>query len=332
VNRLIKVAERYLKNNIDSRIRIKPWDRKKTIPVFLRNTYDFYEITILGEKYLLIEIINDMPDVNAIKKHINRIEELTGKKVVLLYKEITRYRRKSLIENRIPFVIETGQIYLPFLGIILNNKVKDTKDTDNEADNYFPTSTQLAYLYFLYNKGITINVTDFSKKMKFTKMTASRALNDLYDLNLLNYEIGGKTGRSKEYKRIEDPEYFIKGIGYVNSPIRKIVYVDQKPLGTLYAGLDALARQTMLNPPGYKVLAMGKEEFKNQNIKIIKNKDIIKDKKLTELQIWDYDPREFSDKNYVDTLSLYTSLKEDKDERIEQALEEVLRGEPWYTD
>ena len=329
---MIKVAERYLKNNIDSRIRIKPWDRKKTIPVFLRNTYDFYEITILGEKYLLIEIINDMPDVNAIKKHINRIEELTGKKVVLLYKEITRYRRKSLIENRIPFVIETGQIYLPFLGIILNNKVKDTKDTDNEEDNYFPTSTQLAYLYFLYNKGITINVTDFSKKMKFTKMTASRALNDLYDLNLLNYEIGGKTGRSKEYKRIEDPEYFIKGIGYVNSPIRKIVYVDQKPLGTLYAGLDALARQTMLNPPGYKVLAMGKEEFKNQNIKIIKNKDIIKDKKLTELQIWDYDPREFSDKNHVDAISLYASLKEDKDERIEQALEEVLRGEPWYTD
>ena len=327
-----KVAERYLKNNIDSRIRIKPWDRKKTIPVFLRNTYDFYEITILGEKYLLIEIINDMPDINAIKKHINRIEELTGKKVVLLYKEITRYRRKSLIENRIPFIIETGQIYLPFLGIILNNKAKDTKDTDNEEDKYFPTSTQLAYLYFLYNKGITINVTDFSKKMKFTKMTASRALNDLYDLNLLTYEIGGKTGRSKEYKRIEDPEYFIKGIGYVNSPIRKIVYVDQKPLGTLYAGLDALARQTMLNPPGYKVLAMGKEEFKNQDIKIIKNKDIIKDKKLTELQIWDYDPREFSDKNYVDTLSLYASLKEDKDERIEQALEEVLRGEPWYTD
>ena len=329
---MIKVAERYLKNNIDSRIRIKPWDRKKTIPVFLRNTYDFYEITILGEKYLLIEIINDMPDVNAIKKHINRIEELTGKKVVLLYKEITRYRRKSLIENRIPFVIETGQIYLPFLGIILNNKVKDTKDTDNEEDNYFPTSTQLAYLYFLYNKGITINVTDFSKKMKFTKMTASRALNDLYDLNLLNYEIGGKTGRSKEYKRIEDPEYFIKGIGYVNSPIRKIVYVDQKPLGTLYAGLDALAKQTMLNPPDYTVIAMGKEDFKNQDIKIIKNKDIIKDKKLTELQIWEYDPREFSDKNYVDALSLYASLKEDKDERIEQALEEILRGETWYTD
>jgi hypothetical protein len=80
------------------------------------------------------------------------------------------------------------------------------------------------------------------------------------------------------------------------------------------------------------VVAMGKEVFKNQDIEIIKNKDIIKDKKLTELQIWDYDPREFSDKNYVDTLSLYASLKEDKDERIEQALEEVLRGEPWYTD
>jgi hypothetical protein len=332
VNKLIKVAERYLKKNIDSSIRIKPWNRKNIMPIFLRNMYDFHEMTILREKYIIIEIINDIPDVNAVKKHIDRIEALTGKKAVLLYKKITRYRRNSLIENRIPFIIENGQIYLPFLGVILNNKIKSINDEDNEEDNYFPTSTQLSYLYFLYNKEEVINTTDFSKKMNFTKMTASRALNDLYDLNLLTYEVGGKTGRSKEYKRIADPEYFIKGIDYVKSPIGKIVYVKQKPIGTLYAGLDALAKQTMLNLPDYTVVAMGKEVFKNQDIEIIKNKDIIKDKKLTELQIWDYDPREFSDKNYVDTLSLYASLKEDKDERIEQALEEVLRGEPWYTD
>ncbi|MCF8020028.1 MAG: plasmid pRiA4b ORF-3 family protein [Vallitaleaceae bacterium] len=39
--------------------------------------------------------------------------------IVLLYKDITRYRRKSLIENRIAFVIEDGQMYLPFLGLDL---------------------------------------------------------------------------------------------------------------------------------------------------------------------------------------------------------------------
>ena len=80
-------------------------------------------------------------------------------------------------------------------------------------------------------------------------MTASRALNDLYDANLLIYEIGGKTGRSKEYRRISDPEYFEKGRRFIKSPVKKVVYVKSAPAGTLVAGLEALAELSMINPP-----------------------------------------------------------------------------------
>lgn len=45
-----------------------------------------------------------------------------------------------------------------------------------------------------------------------------------------------------------------------------------------------------------------------------------------ELELWDYDPGQFSDTSHVDLLSLYASLKEETDERVLQALEEVLRG------
>jgi hypothetical protein len=100
----------------------------------------------------------------------------------------------------------------------------------------------------------------------------------------------------------------------------------------LTAGLDALAELSMINPPNYPVMAVSRNQFNNQEIEIIKNKDLIKDTQLVELQIWDYDPKQFSDTNHVDLLSLYASLKEENDERIEQALEEVLRGESWYTD
>lgn len=53
---------------------------------------------------------------------------------------------------------------------------------------------------------------------------------------------------------------------------------------------------------------------------------------LVELQLWNYDPKLFSNKNHVDLMSLYAILKEETDERVGQALEEILRGEPWYTD
>ena len=73
-------------------------------------------------------------------------------------------------------------------------------------------------------------------------------------------------------------------------------------------------------------MAISRNQFNNQKIDIIKNKDLIKDTQLVELQIRNYDPKYFSDSNRVDILSLYASLKEENDEKVEHALEELNKG------
>jgi predicted transcriptional regulator len=42
----------------------------------------------------------------------------------------------------------------------------------------------------LYHKEEVVNMTRFAQKMGFTRMKASRALNDLYSANLITCEIG----------------------------------------------------------------------------------------------------------------------------------------------
>ncbi|MCD8147959.1 MAG: MarR family transcriptional regulator, partial [Clostridiales bacterium] len=42
------------------------------------------------------------------------------------------------------------------------------------------------------------------------------------------------------------------------------------------------------------------------------------------LELWRYDPKKLSDGEYVDRLSLAISLRDDRDERIEEAVEEML--------
>ncbi|MTI46825.1 MAG: MarR family transcriptional regulator [Firmicutes bacterium] len=325
---MVMTVKAYLKENVDEHVTIDQWQDKNKLPVFLRNIYNFYEMIILDNHCILLEILDDAPGIDMIVKHIKRIEELTNQQIVLCYRRITRYRRKSLIKSRIPFVIEDGQIYLPFLGLDLKNVGQYV----DEEVNTFSTSAQLAYLYFLYNKGTMINTTEFAERMGFTVMTASRALNDLYDAKLITYKIGGKTGRSKEYRRISDPKYFEKGRTYMKSPVKKVVYVKIAPKDALIAGLDALAELSMINPPGHPVRAISRRQLNKNDFRIIKNKDLVKDQKLVELEVWDYDPKLITDKKHVDPMSLYASLKEKKDERIEQALEEVLRGEIWYMD
>ena len=45
--------------------------------------------------------------------------------------------------------------------------------------------------------------------------------------------------------------------------------------------------------------------------------------------MWNYPPRLLGDGNAVDQISLYLSLRDDTDERIQQALEELLEEIRW---
>ncbi len=139
--------ESYLKENIDEHIKIKPWLKKNDYPLFLRNSYNFHEMTILGTLCILVEVIDEKPGIDKLQKQIKQIENLSDRQIVLFYKNITRYRRKSLIENRIAFVIEGGQLYLPFLGLDL----KKAQENIEQEVKGFTTSAQVAYLYFLYH-------------------------------------------------------------------------------------------------------------------------------------------------------------------------------------
>lgn len=324
---MVVTVESYLKENIDDHVMIKTWSKKNPLPAYLREIYNPYEMIILDTSCILLEIIDEVPRADAIQKHIKRIGEVTNYKKVLYFKNITGYRRKSLIYNRIPFIIEDGQMFLPFLSLDL----KKTCPYAVKKVTAFSVSEQKAYLYFLYNKDLIMNATDYAKTMRVTPMTASRTLNRLYDANLFTYKIGGKTGRSKEYKRIPDPEYFEKGKVLLRSPIKEVIHVRNAPNGAVVAGLEALGQLSMLNKPEHPIRAISRDRLNQVEVEVIENKDIIKDEKLVELQIWEYEPKEFSDKNHVDIMSLYASLKVETDERVEQALEEVLRGETWYT-
>lgn len=318
--------EIYLKDSIDENISIHPWDGKKNNPLFLLELYDFYQAEILGQHCILIDILQEAPGIDVIKKHMKVINKTVDEHLVFLYKTVSRFRRKSLIKHRIPFVVEDGQMYLPFLGLDLKNTV----DEQGKEANIFSSSTQLAFLYLLYNGDMTIYATKLAVVLNTSNMTASRILNDLYDMGLLTYEIGGKTGRSKKYKRIGDPDYYQKGSGYLKNPVRKTVYTEKTVKDVLVAGLEALSMISMINPPKKPVRAISKERLNQIEPYLVKDKDRIADEKLTEIEVWHYNPTLLSKEKYVDLVSLELSLKEVNDERIEQALEEMLKGETWY--
>ena len=249
--------------------------------------------------------------------------------VIFHFLHLSRYKRKRLVEERIPFIVEDGQMYLPFIALDFNHA-----DAQGNIDysGLFSPATQLIYLYFLYHESLEADIQTITDVLRFSAITASRALSELYGKNLLLCCKSGKTGRMKVYQRIPDSNYYIKGKNWLRTPVIKTVFMpkDTQVLNYPQSGLEALATLTMLNPPTHPVRAISKAEYQKIKGLEIKAADEIMDRDIVELQVWCYDPNLLGAGVCVDIVSMIQSIKV-QDERIEIAINELLREESWYT-
>ena len=78
------------------------------------------------------------------------------------------------------------------------------------------------------------------------------------------------------------------------------------------AGLEALSLISLMNPPRNPVIAISKERLSEIEPYLLKDRDRIIDEKLTEIEVWNYDPRILSKENYVDLASLALFFKRDQ--------------------
>ena len=91
----------------------------------------------------------------------------------------------------------------------------------------------------------------------------------------------------------------------------------------VFAGETALAEKTMLNPGRVETYAIYHKMFDKRQLM----KELVDPDKQIRLEVWEYDPKQFTDGNVADSLSVVLSLIENEDERIEEAIEELLERE-----
>lgn len=298
-------------------IRYEPWDKKSILPLYIVSNYQFYTAYIENIRCIVIIPIEELPTLPSFKKQIQKIRVIDDVPVVLYSKTISFYRRKSLLENHIPFITDK-QTFLPFIGTLLVNEKEPKKIKDK-----FVYSTQLLFLAYMYNHEKKVYVSDLSKSLPFSAMTLSRAVKQLEmtDLFLVYKDGVNKVIESKySYK-----ELFEHIQHYLLTLVRQVGYMNQF-LVTDYmvlAGETALSEMSMLNPSRFRTYAVYEKDFdKTQLID-----ELIDPEVQVKVEIWAYDPQLFTHTNIADTLSIVLSLKENKDERIEEVLEDILEKE-----
>ena len=298
-------------------IKYEPWDNKSILPLYIVNSYQFYAAYIENIRCIVIKPIEELPTLPSLKKQIQKIRVIDDVPIVLYSKTISFYIRKSLLENHIPFMTDK-QVFLPFIGTLL----VDEKGIEKTKDK-FVYSTQLLFLAYMYNHEKKVYVSDLSKNLPFSAMTLSRAVKQLEmtDLFLVYKDGVNKVIESKySYK-----ELFERIQHHLLTPVRQVGYMDQSLITNymVLAGEIALSEMTMLNPSRLRTYAVYEKDFdKTQLIDELIDPDV-----QVKVEIWAYDPHLFTHTNIADTLSIVLSLKENKDERIEEVLEDILEKE-----
>ncbi|MDO9107376.1 MAG: hypothetical protein Q7U89_00080, partial [Coriobacteriia bacterium] len=245
----------------------------------------------------------------------------SGSAVVVL-EQLSAYARRQLIERGVPFVVPGVQMYLPPAGIDLRPKGAPPRE---ERQQLRPAS-QLLFLRMLLGPSVPeYRQSTTAVDLGYAVMTVSRAVSELEAAVLVE---ANRSGQERVF-RLAAPrrDVWDRALPVLSSPVKRRVLASELPHGVAagapLTGLCALGDYTMLQGPDMRYCAVSIAQAEG----VSSIADEADDRDLAE--VWSYDPRLLSDGRSVDRLSLYLSLRDDQDERVHLALEQLLERVEW---
>lgn len=308
------------------------------LPMYITQAYKLYDAILFDKNIVLVEQINeDDFSILQTEKHLQLIRNGMGKTVVLVLEKLQSYNRKRLIEKGINFIVPDKQLFLPELLINLNESYAQPK-TKLKNKSLMPSSQFLLLFHIIHrNNNWKIEGHSFkeiAKKLDYTPMAVSYAVDDLK-----NHELIEVTGEKEKYIKfnIQRSELWqiVEQENLLSNPVLKTVFVDELPYNVfmLKANASALPEYTSINPSKQHYYAIDKTKFYElqKNNALLNAND--REGKFA-IEVWKYNPVTLLDEfpvnnTVVDPLSLYLSLKDNQDERVEMALEQIIEKYIW---
>jgi DNA-binding MarR family transcriptional regulator len=323
----IQEIERYLIEVLGFTAHLAAWESSGRLPLFLRDGFRYYRADILGIPCLLMVDRAEVPVFPAaIRKMMDQVQPKWPGELIYVCQQVASHQRKRLIEQRVPFIVPGNQLYLPMLGVDLREHFRKQRQKPLK----FRPATQALVLYLLLHHDDTPRTpVDFSERLGYTKMTMSRALDELEAEQLCEVR---REGRERRLRLKEGrKQLWENAFPFLQSPTRQRHYLRQDPNQQpgIAAGLTALASYSMLAAPRTSTVAVSHNGWQASQQSTDRRTAHPDDPDVTEIEVWSYDPKLFAVRGIVDRLSLYLSLKETSDERVQLSLKEMMENVPW---
>ena len=292
-----------------------------TLPISFEKRFQYVQMKFHKESFLLIKE-KRRGSLDSFVTQARIMGEKASMDVILVFSKLSDIEKKQLLQARVPFVDFKGNLFFPPLGLVLN--ANDDVATSKELT----PSEQLTWIAFLLTKGQkVVDVDLLSQITGLPNSTIYRCLRTFKTLNWLN-----KPNKLYAYTASKK-ELFLKSESFLFNPIKKRLLLSDFDLNKiqsdsrlLYGGTYALSYLTFLaESDENSSYVISQRQFNKLSLPL--SQHILEGKIL---EIWRYSPfvsefwndfKETQDRQFVDPISLYLTLKDDDDPRVEEEIE-----------
>jgi len=322
-------TEAYLATTLGLAARFSSAPEAERWPLYLTEAYDARRCDISGRSFFALHVraVEFTPETFA--KHADWILQRTSLRSLFIFDALALRQRRRLIEAKIPFLCPDNQLYLPDLGLDLREQVK----APPKKVTQLAPAAQVLLLACLHRKivpGEPFTGVSLGAKFGYTKMTMARALDELRQFHWVETE--GNRQSSQHRFVLSGRELWEQARPRLRSPVTKRLYLEEWFPGEKFkAGESALEELTMLGHPRRATWAITPQQWKTlqrePGTHLIP--EAAKANAHAEFELWRYDPALLATTPLADSLSLVLSLQDNPDERIQMAVDDVLRKFPW---
>jgi len=281
----------------------------------LLTEFDVSQFVIGGYNMLLL-VARDSVWYSPVQrsKIAHRIECNTGCSAVFYFDNLPTYERDRLVDRGVYFVVGDKFAHVP------------TLHANRRLSNVSMPTTLLPptqYLLMLHLQQCSLNgmtIKEIEKVTPFRYSTVARSVQQLAALGLADCETG--SGRTKRLSIKDDKRgLWNDSLAYLTNPIKHVGYACRTIDGGLIGGIEALSHYTMLTGEEIPTKVFSLAESDKSGITLVISEDVQR------VEIWKYPP--VADDGYVDRLSLYLTLRDDPDPRVQKELETMINEMPW---
>lgn len=304
--------EEYLGELTGKEVRLAPYELHG--PLYLKR-FQLYVAKLYGREVVFAFVRNDSLSPSDYLNHAAKLSERTGCPVVFVFGSITGSRRNAFLRTSVGFVVPKNQMFIPpFID------VKEWMPRVRERKDMLGNAAQVAVLREIAKGDVEgVPFCDLAERFGYSSTMITNAAADLADHDLA--EVVGGRPKSLKFKA-RGAELWRLAKSLLQSPVRKTLLNRRMPHGLPCAGETALSERSMLSAPPLPVFAATGAVLKDPAM--FEQADS-KDDARSKIEVWSYDPVVIGG-NGVDGYSLYLSLKDVSDPRVQGELEDMMKG------